>query len=224
VSVSGQEEVLWRYLSKARSGPYLAAAEGDSARALRLYAWNMEVSGAFLGPLHVLEVCLRNAVDDRLTVLAGRPDWWRSDIRFTFVAERMIQDSIRKCQIRSDLAPGHMIAELPFGFWVGLFGSGGSCQYETNLWRPALRTVFPGYRGSRRGLHSDLDHVRAFRNRVAHHEPIHRRHLAADRETIIRLLRLMSPAVANWVLVHDRMSESLARRAAVTDGAVQPRF
>lgn len=224
MSESWQDEVLWRCLSKARSAPYLAAADGDSGRALRLYVWNMEVSSAFLGPLHVLEVCLRNAVDDRLTVMAGRPDWWCSGVKFTFVAERMIQDSIKKCRIRKELTPGSVIAELPFGFWVGLFGSGGPCQYETALWRPALRKVFSGYRGSRKDIHSDLDHVRAFRNRVAHHEPIHRRHLAADRETIIRLLRLMSPVAANWVVAHDRVLEVLARRSAVVGGDTRPSF
>ncbi|ASO18613.1 hypothetical protein FHR81_003021 [Actinoalloteichus hoggarensis] len=63
-------------LSEARFAPYLAAAGGDEAAALRLYWWNVRVSEAFYPSLHCLEVALRNALHDRLCELSGRSDWW----------------------------------------------------------------------------------------------------------------------------------------------------
>jgi hypothetical protein len=56
-------------LSAARMGTFEAAAgvqSDDDPAALLLYAWNAEVSGAFLAPLHVCEVVIRNAVSDAL--------------------------------------------------------------------------------------------------------------------------------------------------------------
>lgn len=38
----------------------------DDPAALALYVWNAEVSGAFMAPLHICEVVIRNAVSDAL--------------------------------------------------------------------------------------------------------------------------------------------------------------
>lgn len=48
-------------LSTDRFGTYLAASDGEVARAVRLYSWNIEVSAALWGPFHILEITLRNA-------------------------------------------------------------------------------------------------------------------------------------------------------------------
>jgi len=61
-------------LSAARMGTFEAAAgvqSDDDPAALLLYAWNAEVSGAFLAPLHVCEVVIRNAVSDALAVVGN---------------------------------------------------------------------------------------------------------------------------------------------------------
>lgn len=64
-------------MSAARMGTFEVAAgvqSDDDPAALLLYAWNAEVSGAFLAPLHVCEVVVRNAVSDALEALYG-PRW-----------------------------------------------------------------------------------------------------------------------------------------------------
>ena len=55
-----------RHLSEERLSTYLAASGGDFERAIALYAWNSEVTGAFWEHLGHLEVTLRNALDARL--------------------------------------------------------------------------------------------------------------------------------------------------------------
>lgn len=65
--------------SQARLDTYLQHAKLTNALAtnedaLDLYIWNLQVSAAFQGPLHVLEVCLRNAMHVNLT-LGFTKDW-----------------------------------------------------------------------------------------------------------------------------------------------------
>ena len=87
-------------LSAARMGTFEVAAgvqSDDDPAALLLYAWNAEVSGAFLAPLHVCEVVVRNAVSDALEALYG-PRWpWSA----TF--ERSLPDPMQGYSPRRDL-------------------------------------------------------------------------------------------------------------------------
>src|SRR6266496_2750601 len=54
-------------ISAARFQPFLDECCGDPVRALRLYAWNSEISGAFHGPMWQFEVTLRDGFHDRLS-------------------------------------------------------------------------------------------------------------------------------------------------------------
>src|SRR3954465_4517959 len=181
---------LAQTLSNDRFATYLASPEagGDPVRAMRLYGWNVEVSAAFWGPLQALEVAKRNAMHRELSGAFGRPDWWNEPgLVLTHVAQDQVggaEDALRR-RGRS-LAPGAVVAELPFGFWVALLAKG--LNYEMQLWRPALRHAFPQYKGARRDLHKPLDYLREFRNRIAHHEPIFSRHLVADLASIRALI------------------------------------
>ena len=49
-------------LSTPRFNTFLIARDNDVLRALQLYHWNAQISAAFLFPLHVFEICIRNAV------------------------------------------------------------------------------------------------------------------------------------------------------------------
>jgi len=115
-----------------------------------------------------------------------------------------------------------LVAELNLGFWVSLLGRGSN--YETRLWRPALRWAFPGYSGTRQVLHRELDHLRTFRNRIAHYEAIYHRHLEADHQSVLRVIGHISPDVATWVAHNDRVTEVLARRVGVCRGVLPTRF
>jgi hypothetical protein len=210
--------------SRERLEPYLATCFGDRSAAVRLYSWNIQVSAAFQAPLGCLEVACRNALHYRLSILFGRGDWWLApNIQLHHTAQRIVTDAIQEIQRRRKRpTTGRTVAELPFGFWVSLLGSG--TDYETRLWRPALRHAFPGYRGRRALLYREFDEVRRLRNRIAHHEPIHRRDLVADHERILRLLGYISPEYAAWVRLNDRVPEVLACRADVCRGLLSTRF
>lgn len=59
------EDVVSSHLSTPRLAPYMAEA-GTLAGAIRLYRWNLELSGALHEALGVVEVVLRNAIDREL--------------------------------------------------------------------------------------------------------------------------------------------------------------
>ncbi|WP_230885125.1 hypothetical protein [Planomonospora sp. ID82291] len=159
-----------------------------------------------------------------MTALFQRSDWWNAPALDLALHAR--QSVTYACttvaQNYAHPTNGHVIAELSFGFWTSLLGTGN--RYDMRLWRPALHRAFPGYCGSRRALHQDLYHLRKLRNRIAHYEPIHQRHLAADHTKILRILSHISPETTTWVRANDRVPEVLARRADVCTAVAPTRF
>ena len=122
---------------------------------------------------------------------------------------------------------GDVVAARSYGFWSSLVGPGGSCQYETQFWQPALVKAFPNNQvvASRRAAMSrNLESVRLFRNRIAHHEPIFRRHLAADHDTLLRLADTIDHNLADYVADHSRVPEVLAQRRRLIATGVGARF
>lgn len=59
------EAVRWtaQYISNPRFEPYLRASGGHHGVAMKLYGWNIGISGALYEGVHVVEVMMRNAMD-----------------------------------------------------------------------------------------------------------------------------------------------------------------
>lgn len=66
------------------------------------------------------------------------------------------------------ITTGSLIAQLTLFFWKRLF----STDYETSLWKPSLRGLFPNKKLSRAIVADHLEVLYQARNRIAHHEPI----------------------------------------------------
>lgn len=205
-------------LSPERFATYLTASGGDRAEALRLYTWNTALSAAFYGPLQGLEVAVRNAMHRELSAKYGAA--WFDDTRAGLDAGAIERVRGAKEELRRGgyaVDPPHIVAALPFGFWVSLLGRGGlgrggrKANYDMTLWRPALFRAFPGARPLPRAeVHRRLDYLRTFRNRIAHHEPIFARHLAADHDSILRAAGWVSSGVRAWIEEHSRVPHLLA--------------
>lgn len=101
---------------------------------------------------------------------------------------------------------GSIIAELNFGFWVGLLAP----RYDSSLWREALFRIFSenGKRLKRERSHSRYNVVRRFRNRVAHHEPIIFRDLTLAHDEIIEAISWMCGVTAEWTLRQSRAPQT----------------
>lgn len=69
-----------------------------------------------------------------------------------------------------------------------------------------LRHAFPNLRPQNRAtVYGALDALHTLRNRIAHHEPIHKRDLAADMLTIYRVLDWIDPDVRFWAVGLSRL-------------------
>lgn len=215
-------------ISCERFSTYLASADGDHAIALRNYAWNTAISAAFYGPLQCLEIALRNAMHLELSRKYG-PAWFDNrDARLNKGAQKKIAEAKKTARYRNGnmIEVPKVVAALPFGFRVSLIDSGGrrdsngdaDYDYEETLWRPSLHRVFP--RGlARREIHKTLNYRREFRNRIAHHEPIFKRHLSRDHERILEITGWISPETAAWIRHHSRVEELLLSKD--TDRAIK---
>ncbi|WP_336047528.1 hypothetical protein [Streptomyces sp. CA2R101] len=213
-------EWLVRALSLPRMSRYVVAAQGKSLNAVRLYWWNVEVCSALYGPLHCLELALRNALHDQLMRKYARPDWWEA-APLDSQAKRLVTEAGRKCRRRNAApTPDSIVAELSFGFWVSLLSRG----YDRGLWVPILHQAFPCLDQPRKRLYDGLSSLVLLRNQIMHHEPVHHRDLAADHAKIYRMIGYISPELAIEAKTMDRFPEVLAGRRATLDGTRPARF
>lgn len=161
------------------------------------------ISSTFYPPLQCLEVTLRNSIHRELSKQYNAT--WYDNINnlLKYNDKEKIQsakDALLKQ--RKPLEPSRIVAELSFGFWVSLLGKGERGNYET-LRRDALHKAFPNAKLRRKEVHNNLDKIRKFRNRIAHHEPIHKRNLSEDYQLIIQLIEFMCKNTAQWTKHHN---------------------
>lgn len=201
-------------LSRERLAPYLRAAGGrDVAAAVRLYEWNLAVSGAMYEALGILEVVLRNALSAQLAAHHGTRagQWYDDPLRvLSELAREDIAAARRRLRtLRRRETPGRVVAELSFGFWKFLLAR----RYEATLWTGCLRHAFPNLQPqSRAVVYRALDELHTLRNRIAHHEPIHSRDLTADTLTIYRLLDWIDHDVRAWAVTLSKLQPMIAAR------------
>ena len=190
---------LGRVLSTERFSSYLLAARGDASQAIQLHAWNTMVSGAFYGPLQMVEIALRNAVHDYVSAVHGRQ--WLGDRQVLQGNELRRVDEAR-AQVRGkrkNPTADRVVAELSFGFWLSL-----SARRYDGLWNAVLNRAFVPT-PPRRDLYARLAQLRDLRNRIAHHEPIHHLTLGDHYEAALWVLERISPVAAVWVSRHSRV-------------------
>lgn len=154
-------------ISADRFSTYKVWTNQDEALATRLYTFNVQLSAALYGPLHMLEVALRNVADRQLTVKRGA-NWMDDATVLTTVYQQDCVAKARAQLIRDRKAGTHgqMVAELNFGFWGSLFG-----RQSHHLWGD-LRPIFKAKGIQRPSIAQQLADFRLLRNRVAHYEPI----------------------------------------------------
>jgi hypothetical protein len=181
-------------LSADRLSTYRLWADQDEHLAIRLYTFNIQLSAALYGPLHMLEVALRNVADTKLTTVYGND--WMDDANV--LKNHYQQTCIRKAreQLARDKKAGthgQMVAELNFGFYSSLFG-----RNSHHLWQH-LRPIFQTEKLQRTSIAQQLSDFRTLRNRVAHYEPIVQLPLAQRYADIVTLTGWLSPSAAAWI-------------------------
>ena len=206
-------------ISSPRISTYESATGGkkpNNLEALDLYAWNADVSGALLIPLHICEVAIRNAVAEAIENVYG--DRWPWSVGF----ERSLPNPRQVYSPKKDLfntrskeqTTGKVIPELKFAFWQSIFTS----RHHQRFWNPYLEKLFPNMdttlsiEDRRKLIYSELEQIRRLRNRIAHHEPIFTRNLTDDYQKILSLVGYRCAVTAKWLDEHQRAAEIISMK------------
>jgi hypothetical protein len=183
------------------------------------YRWHALTSAAFFASIHICEVSIRNGVAQALTRTYG-PDWpWSptferslpSPFGHHFNAKKELVRA--RAQIANGTA-GKVIAELKFAFWCHMFTS----RYQRRIWDANIGAAFPNlpiaYSPSqaRQAIYIELDSLRKFRNRIAHHEPILTAPLPHRQASIESLLSWRCSEVSKWHASWETVSKNLAAK------------
>jgi hypothetical protein len=197
-------------LSEPRFQTYLAKGGGDERYALALYLYNVRVAKAFMFPLGVVEVTLRNAIDARFTDIYGNN--WHRDAYFrnsVLTPESLAALDKAITRVGANADHGRVVAELTFDFWSNLLRP----QYGS-FWRTSLNIVFPNIRRGRprQDVQNMVREINVFRNRVAHHEPVLDCNVTDIYSKIVDIVSLRCSETAAWLKHHSTVSAAIRTR------------
>lgn len=160
--------------SPARLNKYLTACGGDTMAALTLYRHNIKLCQKCYGILNIFEVVLRNAINEHYKAYFADPDWIRHQLQpsgmlYSYPRRTSVLNTIAELDNGGRYTNDRVVSSVTFGFWTYLFTrvpfrSGGSTLLQVF---PA-KTVGLG----QRAIFNELQTIKDFRNRIAHHEAI----------------------------------------------------
>ena len=207
---------LEQWFSEERIATYVDNCENVDLIA-ELYVWNIAICGAFVGPLNVLEVAVRNSLHRELSKLFG-PNW---PLESVLPEGTLSSDDLSKLKLRverkkkTEASPPDIVAALDFGFWTRLCAK----DFMDSLWIPALSKAFHSPTDKvpirRQRVAEKLDGLRAFRNRIAHHEPIIHRDLRADYQSILTVCSWIDADLPTFIEERSRCLSVIDARASL---------
>jgi len=160
------ELLIHKYITEKRFSKYASLSQ---------YEENLSLSKQYYIPLSILEVSLRNAVNQHFEKFYGA-GWLLNESSFLQKDHlSKIFDAKNKIKSRKEsLNKDKLVAELSFGFWVNLFKS----SYDRQMRIANLKQIFTNLPSkdikliNRNELFQKINHIRNFRNRIFHHEKI----------------------------------------------------
>lgn len=233
--------VIVKANSAARMARYLALTNGNASEAMRLYQWNREVSGELYRSIYVLEIALRNAMDQQLRTFnasqdaLGREEWSLYPVRLieklgTPRATRLKPDpesrihesvvkatNVARARANSPAAePTHddVIAQTTLRLWRGFLPAGENARRKA-LWRECLKGAFPFLHLPPVWIGAQVESIVNARNRVAHLEPfLSLRRLRDTANAIDSVLWAINPEVAHWQQSTQRLTVLMSHSVA----------
>lgn len=208
-------QALDNSMTVSRMAPYLALAGGDPVHAYQVYLWNARLAKAFLYPLGVVEVTARNSMHRALTKEFGTADWVlrpenhyahfnTATLRSHKVAKDRLLNSLAGTQPTAD----QMVAALSFDFWSNLFRPEYNALWATGTLLTDTFPLMPAPVTSikARQLMASINHLR---NRIAHHEPIHRINLQEEFDKISETVSYICGDTQGWMKKCSTVTQTL---------------
>ena len=218
---------LKRSLTADRLKSYrpLCVCPVDDRAVLGLYVWNTDVCSAFYAPLQMVEMAFRNAIHRQMSAVYGRDDWY-SDWKFKKTAPSLVgslvESAARLTRNARLVSPANMVASMHFGFWTQLIGPDPDGNYTRSFWNAGLYRVFSCYPGAardaQRRIRREILILKDFRNRVAHHEPIHNKKPEQQYERTLSVAGWLDNALPGWIDAHSACRGLFAVRPSTNVG------
>jgi hypothetical protein len=172
------------------------------------------VSAALLVPMHICEIVIRNAIAEIFESQFGSQWPWQRSLELTL--PRKYRDELTKARDKQSInnRTSKVIPELTFNFWQQMFVS----NYDQQFWQQYLHSLFPNapvnmpFSQLRGSIFNDLEKIRKFRNRIAHHEPIINQNINSIMDKIERLTHYRCADTSNWARQHYQVRTLLLTR------------
>lgn len=204
-------------LSDARFTPYLKNAGFNKKYAFNLYLYNARLSKAFLFPLHILEVTLRNRMNEIFST-SFNEKWYECKAFRSGLSQESL-DALDRGIIRAKRPNKEdIVATLTFDFWSNLFRP----EYDRFVWQTNMKVLLPNTRLTRKEFEKVIRKINDFRNRIAHYEPIHKINLSEVHVVIIDILSWLSNETSHWVKHYSTVNECLRMKPSLNnEGHIQ---
>lgn len=160
--------------SAARLNKYKNACEGNTGKALVLYRNNVKLCQKFYGVLNIFEIVLRNAINIHYTAYFHDTDWIYHQLQTGGMLEYSPQrdsilENIGSMKAKGKYTSDKLVASVSFGFWTYMF-----TKVPFRLGGQSILKIFPLRQTGvgQKTIFKELQQIKNFRNRIAHHEPI----------------------------------------------------
>lgn len=215
---AGNAESLRLSLSEERFAPYLIKAGHNESYAFNLYLYNARLSKAFLFPLHMLEVSLRNRIDSIFKEDFGEN--WPNEFEFRTKLNAESQNNLDTAINRASTGKTEdIVATLSFDFWSNLFRS----EYDRCFWQTQMKTLLPNTSKTRSSFQNVVKKINKFRNRIAHHEPIHHLDISKIHKEILDMVDWICQDTKDWVK-HYSTVNAVIRSSPSPSNESKPHF
>ncbi|MFD2643216.1 Abi family protein [Pseudomonas japonica] len=205
-------DALERQLSTRRFATYVKAAGFRTDLAFELYLYNARLAKAFLFPLHVMEIVLRNAIDEVFSGKFGTD--WHVDARLRQLLTPESQATLSKAVSRATRVAGtaskdDVVSRLTFDFWSNLFRP----HYDRPIWQTAMKQLLPNASTMTRARFKPLVMgINQLRNRIAHHEPIFALDVSNQYRDILTAVGYRSAVACHWLQNHATVNRTMRTR------------
>ncbi len=208
------EQQIKYFLSQPRINVYLAQTGNDLEKAYKLYKINIELSEAFYPVLAVLEVALRNNINEKLKAHFNDSFWFKNYLPQQF--QSFVSDAEQKISSQhKTITADRIVAEFNFGFWNRLFNR----HHGKLLWKILFHAFpfLPKHFRKRDTIDDSLYNIRTLRNRVYHYEPIFRNleDLESQYDNMLTFLSWMDKDLPNLLQGIDRFKDILYRAKSI---------
>lgn len=199
-------EKIIKTISDERFSSYLKRYPDNLKKSFFLYQSNIEISQAFYSSLSILEISLRNRINESFIKHFTNKSWYKENLPKEL--SKQIKETEVKL-IKSGKKPtiDRVIAELNFGFWTMLFNR----KYAKYFWKPLLKAFpyIPRDKRKRTFVSAKLNHIRTFRNRIYHYDPIiwNIQEVITKRKEIFEIMSWIEPEMAKWAKSIDTFEE-----------------